>query len=234
MRNAIITILSVLFIDQAIKIWVKSNTLLHDMVGEFGFIKIQFIENPGMAFGWSGGGVWGKIALTLFRLFAVVLIGFVIRNLINNKAHKGLQFSVALIFAGALGNILDSAFYGFMFDSGTTYDVATNMWVPYDGVSQINFEGYAGFLQGCVVDMIHFQFYWPEWMPWGLGGQEVFPPVFNIADAAISCGVVIIILFNKRFFGSGKGNFDIFRKNPKSLQEEENQDTTVSNETANS
>jgi signal peptidase II len=115
MRNVLITIFSVLFIDQILKLWVKANFFLGEEIGGLGFVKLQFIENPGMAFGMEFGGVWGKIALSLFRVGAVVAIGFIIRNLLNNKANQGLVFSVGLIFAGALGNILDSAFYGLMF-----------------------------------------------------------------------------------------------------------------------
>ena len=203
MRNVLITIFSVLFIDQFIKLWVKANFFLGEEIGGFGFIKLQFIENPGMAFGMEFGGVWGKIALSLFRVGAVVAIWIIIRNLLNNKAHKGLVFSVGLIFAGALGNILDSAFYGLMFSESSPYYIAEIM--PEGG-------GYAGFMTGHVVDMIHFQFYYPSWTPFDLAGLEIFPPIFNVADFAISLGVGIIIVFNKRFLGKGKGDFSVFRK----------------------
>ena len=203
MRNILITIFSVLFIDQFIKLWVKANFFLGEEIGGFGFIKLQFIENPGMAFGMEFGGVWGKIALSLFRVGAVVVIWFIIKNLLNNKAHKGLVFSVGLIFAGALGNILDSAFYGLMFSESSPYYMAEFM--PEAG-------GYANFMTGHVVDMIHFKFHYPSWMPFDMAGSEIFPPVFNIADFAISLGVGIIIVFNKRFLGKGKGDFSVFRK----------------------
>jgi signal peptidase II len=212
MRTVLITIFSVLFIDQFLKLWVKANFFLGEEIGGLGFIKLQFIENPGMAFGMEFGGVWGKIALSLFRVGAVVAIWIIIRNLLNNKAHRGLVFSVGLIFAGALGNILDSAFYGLLFNSGTSWDPELLQWVSYYDVSQLNFNGYAGFFQGCVVDMIHFEFFYPSWTPFGLAGLEIFPPVFNIADFAISVGVGIIIVFNKRFLGKGKGDFSVFRK----------------------
>jgi len=211
MRNVLLTIFGVLILDQASKIYIKSNFLIHEMAGSLGFIKFQFIENPGMAFGWTFGEVWGKIALSLFRIVAIVAIGFAIRNLIHNKAHKGLIVAVSLIMAGAIGNILDSAFYGFMFDRGTTWSNELQTWISYDGIAQLNFEGYTGLLQGCVVDMIHFEMYWPSWMPFGLGGEEIFPPVFNIADAAVSIGVAIIIIWNKRFFKEYKG-FEVFKK----------------------
>ena len=203
MRTVLITIFSVLFIDQVLKLWVKANFFLGEEIGGLGFIKLQFIENPGMAFGMEFGGVWGKIALSLFRVGAVVVIWFIIKNLLNNKAHKGLVFSVGLIFAGALGNILDSAFYGLMFSESSPYYMAEFM--PEAG-------GYANFMTGHVVDMIHFKFHYPSWMPFDMAGSEIFPPVFNIADFAISLGVGIIIVFNKRFLGKGKGDFSVFRK----------------------
>ena len=203
MRTVLITIFSVLFIDQILKLWVKANFFLGEEIGGLGFIKLQFIENPGMAFGMEFGGVWGKIALSLFRVGAVVVIWFIIKNLLNNKAHKGLVFSVGLIFAGALGNILDSAFYGLMFSESSPYYMAEFM--PEAG-------GYANFMTGHVVDMIHFKFHYPSWMPFDMAGAEIFPPVFNIADFAISLGVGIIIVFNKRFLGKGKGDFSVFRK----------------------
>jgi len=213
MRTVLITIFSVLFIDQILKLWVKANFFLGEEIGGLGFIKLQFIENPGMAFGMEFGGVWGKIALSLFRVGAVVVIWFIIKNLLNNKAHKGLVFSVGLIFAGALGNILDSAFYGLMFSTSNdpVLGPVVAEFLPEAG-------GYANFMTGHVVDMIHFQFYYPSWMPFGLDKdaygdpREIFPPVFNIADFAISVGVGIIIVFNKRFLGKGKGDFSVFRK----------------------
>jgi len=205
MRNVLITIFSVLFIDQFIKLWVKANFFLGQEIGAFGFIKFQFIENPGMAFGMTFGGVWGKIALSLFRVGAVVAIWFIIRNLLNNKAHKGLVFCVGLIFAGAFGNILDSAFYGLMFSESLQMVTGVAEFMPEAG-------GYANFMMGHVVDMVHFEFFYPSWAPFDLAGSEVFPPIFNIADFSISVGVGIIIVFNKRFLGKGKGDFSIFRK----------------------
>ena len=152
MRNVLITIFSVLFIDQFIKLWVKANFFLGQEIGAFGFIKFQFIENPGMAFGMTFGGVWGKIALSLFRVGAVVAIWFIIRNLLSNKAHKGLVFCVGLIFAGALGNILDSAFYGLMFSESLQMVTGVAEFMPEAG-------GYANFMMGHVVDMVHFEFF---------------------------------------------------------------------------
>ena len=215
MRIALITIFSVIFIDQFSKIWIKTNALLHEVVGSVGFIKFHFIENPGMAFGMAFGGDWGKIILSLFRVVMIIGLGFVIRNLIENKAHKGLILSISLVFAGALGNILDSVIYGFLFDRGTTWDPTIQDWLGYSGLAKANLEGYAGVFQGCVVDMINAEFYYPSWMPFNLAGEEVFPPVFNVADSAISLGIIIIILFNKRFFDEGVNDFDIFKRKKK-------------------
>ena len=203
MRIALITIFSTLLIDQFTKLWVKSHAVIGELMYTKGVFNIHFIENEGMAFGLSLGGVWGKLLLSLFRVVAIILIAFVIRNLINNKAPKGLIFTVALVFAGALGNLLDSAFYGLMFED-STHHVA--QFMPEGG-------GYAGFLMGHVVDMIHIEFYWPEWMPWGFGGAEVFPPIFNVADMAVSGGVISMLVFNKKFFGKGESDFGIFKKN---------------------
>lgn len=202
MRTALITIILTLIIDQWLKLWVKANALLGELIYSKGIFNLHFIENEGMAFGWTLGGFWGKILLSSFRVIAIIAIGFIIRNLIENKAHKGLIFSVALVFAGALGNLLDSAFYGLLF-SDSYHHVAEFM--PEGG-------GYAGFLMGNVVDMIHIEFYWPDWTPFGLAGGEVFPPIFNVADVAVSTGVITMLVFNKKFFGSGKGDFSIFKR----------------------
>jgi signal peptidase II len=211
MRIALITVFLTLLIDQFTKLWVKSNAVLGELIYSKGIFNIHFIENEGMAFGWSWGGEWGKILLSLFRVIAIVVIAFVIRNLIENKVHKGLILSVSLVFAGALGNLLDSAFYGLFF-SHSYPEVAT--FLPEGG-------GYAGFLMGHVVDMIHIEFYWPEFMPWGFGGQEVFPPIFNVADMAVSGGVITMLVFNKKFFGEGKGDFSIFKRNKNKNSENE-------------
>ena len=151
-----------------------------------------------MAFGWSFGNTWGKIALSLFRLIAVFFIAFYIRRLIKNNAHLFYVFCISLVFAGALGNIIDSAVYGVLFDSGTTWSDQYQGWIPYSGVSLLDFSGYSSVLQGCVVDMIHLEFYWPSWAPFGLAKSEVFPPIFNVADFSISTGVCFIIVFYKK------------------------------------
>lgn len=162
--------------------------------------RIHFVENPGMAFGIEFGGGYGKLALSLFRIIAVVFLIYYIRQLILAKAPFGLLVSFALILAGAFGNIIDSAFYGLIF-SESTYHGATSVLFPPEG-------GYAGFLHGRVVDMFYFPIYegvLPQWFPlWG--GQEVlfFRPVFNIADTSITTGVLSILVFQRSFFSNKK------------------------------
>ena len=155
---------------------------------------IHFTENKGMAFGMEFGGDWGKLALSLFRIFAVCGIGYYLFKVLPKDAHKGLKISVALIFAGAIGNILDSAFYGIIFNESFN-QIAT--FLPEDG-------GYASFLHGWVVDMFWFPLMegdFPEWFPfWGGEHFLFFRPVFNIADASISTGIGLVFVFNKRFF----------------------------------
>lgn len=154
---------------------------------------IHFVENPGMAFGMEFGGDWGKLALSLFRIVAVFGIGYYLFKMAKD-AHKGFRVCVALIFAGAIGNILDSAFYGLIFNESFN-QIATFM--PEGG-------GYASFLHGRVVDMFYFPLFdafFPEWFPiWGGEHFMFFRPVFNVADAAISIGIALIFIFNKRFF----------------------------------
>lgn len=155
---------------------------------------IHFTENNGMAFGMEFAGQYGKQFLTIFRIFAIIGLGFIIRSLLRKDAKDGLIISMSLIFAGALGNTIDSLFYGKIF-SHSYNQIATFM--PEEG-------GYAPFLLGRVVDMLYFpviQGHYPEWFPFW-GGEELifFRPVFNIADAAISVGVFIILIFQKRFF----------------------------------
>lgn len=172
-------IFAVLLADQLLKIWIKTNMYIGEefhIIGDW-FI-IHFTENNGMAFGLELGGDYGKLALSLFRVVAVFGIAYILHYIIKNKYHFGLITCVSLIFAGALGNIIDSVFYGQVF-------------------------GYADWLHGRVVDMFYFPILrgvFPSWFPiWG--GEEFvfFRPVFNLADAAISVGVILIIIFQNRF-----------------------------------
>ena len=199
----LITIFSVLFIDQFIKIYIKVNYPLGE-VGKLGdWCILHFTENPGMAFGFEFGGDFGKLALSIFRILACIAGVLYIRHITKNKEHWGFILSVSLILAGAMGNILDSAFYGLIFDKGTMFNAEFNEYLPYDGVANFTSHGYAPTMYGCVVDMFYFPILngrFPEWMPiWGGEDFQFFRPIFNFADAAISGGVIIIIIFQKRF-----------------------------------
>lgn len=156
---------------------------------------IHFIENPGMAYGMEFGGEYGKLFLTLFRIVAVAGIGYGLHYMVKNKYNRGFILNVALIFAGALGNIIDSVFYGVIFSESTFYEKA--VLFPEDG-------GYATLFHGKVVDMLYFPLiegHFPAWFPiWGGEDFLFFRPVFNIADSAISVGVFLILIFQKRYF----------------------------------
>ncbi len=203
----ILVVALVIFIDQALKIWVKTNMdygSSFDLMG-LSWAKIHFVENPGMAFGIEFGGQTGKLILSLFRVVAVGALIYYLNLLVQAKASRGLLMSFALILAGALGNILDSAFYGLIFDRGLHFDSEIGRWMPYAHLAELNFEGYAPFLMGSVVDMLYFPLItnaqYPEWVPF-LGGNrfEFFRPVFNIADSAITLGVINLLLFQRSFF----------------------------------
>ena len=191
---ALITIALVLIIDQVVKIYVKTHMYIGEAIRVTDWFYIAFIENNGMAFGMEIGS---KLFLSLFRIVAVaVLVWILIR--VKNKPHMptGFMVCLALIIAGAAGNIIDSLFYGLLFNDPLPPAVAS--FVPG--------EGYAGLFYGRVVDMLYFplfSFYWPDWIPW-IGGErfEFFRPVFDIADPAISGGVVCMILFYHRCLSS--------------------------------
>ena len=199
----LLTLLLVLFIDQFIKIYIKLNYPLGEVGRLADWCIIHFTENPGMAFGFEFGGETGKLALSVFRILACLGGAIYIRYIIKQKEHPGFIFSVSLILAGALGNILDSAFYGLIFDRGTTLNAEFMEYMPYDGIAQLNGHGYAKPMYGCVVDMFYFPIFnghFPEWFPiWGGEDFQFFRPIFNFADASISVGVIVIILFQKKF-----------------------------------
>lgn len=194
MKKPLLLVLLVLLADQALKIWVKTHMMLGEEIRIADWFIIHFTENPGMAFGLEFGGNWGKLALSIFRIITVVVIFIWLRQLVRKKVKAGAITAVALILAGAIGNILDSAFYGLLFDS-SRQQVAT--FLPDGG-------GYAGFLFGRVVDMFYFPLfkgYLPEWLPiWGGDYFIFFRPIFNIADTAISVGVGLLLLFQKSVF----------------------------------
>lgn len=165
------------------------------------WFHIHFIENPGMAFGLEWGGNTGKIILSVFRLIAIGAIFIWLKRSSEKGASKMQLTSIALILAGAAGNMIDSAFYGMIFDTGLTFNPDIEDWVAYGGTSQVG-SGYSGFLQGNVVDMLSFPLFsgtFPDWLPiWGGEHFRFFRPIFNIADSAITVGVVLLLFFNKK------------------------------------
>ena len=194
LKKAIGIIVLVLLIDQISKIYIKTNFVLGESVEVFGWFKILFVENKGMAWGVELPGSYGKLFLTLFRLFAITAIGYWLYDAVKKHSSRILIVAIALIFAGAFGNIIDSVFYGLIF-SESNYEVATFM--PEAG-------GYESVFHGHVVDMLSFPLIdttWPEWVPWLAGDRlTFFDPIFNIADSAITIGVLLLIIFNKRAF----------------------------------
>lgn len=210
-RHVTFIILLIIIADQALKIWIKTNFHLnesHQVIGS-GF-QLYFVENPGMAYGWKFGGEWGKMALTIFRMIAVIFGTWYLRKIIMEKQHRGFIFCASLVYAGALGNLIDSSIYGLIFDKGMTVSPVINDYVGYNGLATFSAKGYASFLHGNVVDMLYFpvikgQF--PSWLPlWGGDHFEFFRPIFNIADASITTGVISILVFQKRFFKQQKDN----------------------------
>ncbi|HUZ57349.1 MAG TPA: lipoprotein signal peptidase [Hanamia sp.] len=198
-RSVFLIICCIVIADQVLKIYIKTHYHAgesHAVIGNW--FQLYFIENEGMAYGWQFGGEWGKMALTLFRLAAVIFGVFYLKKIIEKKYQKGFIICVSLIFAGALGNLIDSMFYGLIFEKSSleTYNIA----------KMFPAHGYAGFLHGNVVDMLYFPIIHtqlPSWLPiWGGNNFDFFSPIFNLADASISTGIIAIFVFQKRFFKS--------------------------------
>jgi len=194
-KKSVLLILLILLADQVLKIWVKTHMEIGQeihLLGNWGIL--HFIENNGMAFGMEMGGKPGKFILSLFRIFAIFGIGWFLKSLIDKKATPALILAVSSIMAGAIGNIIDSAFYGMIFSE--SFNQPAILFPPGGG--------YSSFLHGRVVDMFYFPVIntnWPDWSPFKPGESFVFfRPVFNIADSAITCGVFSIVLFQKKMF----------------------------------
>lgn len=190
-RIAVLVIIAVLIIDQIIKVVIKLNIRLHDYIRITDWFYIHFTENNGMAFGME---IFGKLFLTSFRIIAVTLIGWLLVRFVKKGLKTGFVVCVSLILAGALGNIIDSVFYGVIFSESTQYSMATFM--PEGG-------GYSTWFYGKVVDMFYFPIIdtnWPTWMPF-VGGEHFifFSPIFNFADAAISCGIIALLIFYSKY-----------------------------------
>jgi signal peptidase II len=199
LKRPLFIILLVLLADQLLKFWIKTNMYLGQEFHVAGdWFIIHFTENNGMAFGMEFAGESGKLFLSIFRIIAVTGIGWYMYHLVKQKAHGLLIASIALIFAGAMGNIIDSMFYGMIFSS-SEFQIATMF--PPEG-------GYSSFLHGKVVDMFYFPIvkgFFPDWFPfWGGDYFIFFRPVFNIADSSITVGVVLILLFQSIIFRDHK------------------------------
>ena len=228
LQKSILIVVLVLLVDQILKIWIKTNMTLGQEFPVIGhWFIIHFVENNGMAFGFEFGGEYGKIFLSLFRVVAVFGIGWYILQLIKKGLPMGFIACVSLIFAGAIGNIIDSAFYGLIFND--SYGQVSTLF-PEGG-------GYATFLHGRVVDMFYFPLIsgvYPDWVPFAGGGDfQFFRPVFNVADSAISVGIFSIIIFYRKQFNNldkkGKEEAPIdqnLEETPEIVPENESQETT--------
>tara|TARA_B100001057_G_scaffold461514_1_gene513580 strand:+ start:3728 stop:4312 length:585 start_codon:yes stop_codon:yes gene_type:complete len=192
LKKSFFLIAFVLILDQLLKVWIKTNMMIGQEIHFFDWFIIHFTENKGMAFGIELGGNLGKYILSVFRIIAIVAITIYWLKLANTKVKKGVIYSISLILGGAIGNMIDSAFYGMIFSES------------YGQIATVFEGGYSSFLQGKVVDMFYFPLidgHFPNWLPLVGGNHFIFfRPIFNVADAAISTGVINILIFHRSFF----------------------------------
>ena len=207
-RIALVTIV-ILLIDQISKFYIKTHFHLGESISVFPGFRLTFVENPGMAYGLHFGGLLGKYLLVILRIILIGGMIYLFRKWLKNGVSNYLLIPVAMIFAGAIGNLIDGMFYGMIFDSGTVYDENIGRWIEYGGISKTvpMGEGYSSFMKGCVVDMLHFplvDWYVPENIPL-IGGKhiEFFKYIFNVADSAITVGGAMLFIFRKKAFPEG-------------------------------
>lgn len=210
-----VIVTAILAFDQIVKIYVKSNFGADETVPIFGdWFAMHYTENQGMAFGTTfGSSIWAKLSLSIFRIVAIVAITYYLFQQARKNMRLEFLIAIGLILAGATGNLIDSMFYDYIFPldqldcsrqynilegSGNFHDCTFNGHVTYK--EEIR---HTGFLFGNVVDMFQFKAFWPQWMPW-VGGTEVFPAIWNVADASITLGVIMVFLRQRRYFPKEK------------------------------
>ncbi|CAI8358076.1 MAG: Lipoprotein signal peptidase [Owenweeksia sp. TMED14] len=188
--------LCLVFLDQALKIWIKSNLSLGESIEITSWFQLHFTENPGMAFGMEWGGIPGKYMLSSFRVVAIIGIVLYMLRLAKAGAGNFVLIAFSIVLAGAFGNVIDSLLYGLIFDKGLVYSEGYKQWVMYSGVANWSSNGYAPILLGNVVDMLYFPIWkgvLPSWVPiWGNDYFIFFRPIFNIADSCVTIGVILL------------------------------------------